>query len=309
LRLTASYIRANNRQELLLIMTITIERVGEVRNQLGEGPVWDVAEKSLYWIDGHAPAIYRLDPNTNDIRSWKMPKPIGSFALREKGGAICAMSDGFYFFDFASGNATPIPNGIVAKAGTNFNDGKTDARGRFIAGTLDPKFANPVGSIYSLDSSLKCSVLEAAIGCTNGPCFSPDNRTFYCSDSVSRTISAYDYDLASGTVSNKRQFALIKGLGGAPDGATVDAEGNLCSAIAGGGKLICYRPDGSISRTVEVPAPIITSVMFGGDKLDVLYATSIGMKILGMEPGPDGGSLFAIRGLGVKGKAEPRFAG
>lgn len=58
-----------------------------------------------------------------------------------------------------------------------------------------------------------------------------------------------------------------------------------------------------------MPAPIITSVMFGGDNLDVLYATSIGIKILDMEPGPDGGSLFAIKGLGVKGKPEPRFAG
>src|SRR3981189_2912949 len=128
-------------------------------------------------------------------------------------------------------------------------------------------------------------------------------------DSVSRTISAYDYDLASGSVSNKRQFAAIKGLGGVPDGATVDAEGNLWSAIAGGGKLVCYKPDGSVARTVEVPVPIITSVMFGGDNLDVMYATSIGERILDMEPGPDGGSLFAIKGLGVKGKPEPRFAG
>jgi sugar lactone lactonase YvrE len=246
---------------------------------------------------------------TNAITSWKLPKQIGSFALREKGGAICALSDGFYFLDFVSGNTTPVPNGIVAKPGTTFNDGKTDARGRFIAGTLDAKFINPIGSVYSLDDSLKCSVLDPAIGCTNGPCFSPDNRTFYCADSVSRTIWAYDYDLARGTVSNKRQFATTKGLGGVPDGATVDAEGHLWSAIAGGGKLVCYNPDGSIARTVEVPVPIITSVMFGGDNLDVLYATSIGIKILDMEPGPDGGSLFVIKGLGVKGKPEPRFAG
>src|ERR1700726_4537659 len=190
-------------------MSITIEKIGEVKNKLGEGPVWDVAEKALYWIDGSAPAIYRLDPKTNDIKSWKMPKAIGSFSLREKGGAVCALADGFYLFDFASGNATPVKDGIVAAPGTNFNDGKTDARGRFIAGTLDSKFKESVGSIFSLDASLKCSVLEPAIGCTNGPCFSPDNRTFYCSDSVSRTIAAYDYDLASGKVSNKREFAKL----------------------------------------------------------------------------------------------------
>jgi len=289
-------------------MAITIQKIDGVKNKLGEGPVWDVAEKALYWIDGNAPAIYRLDPGTRDIKSWKTPKPIGSFALREKGGAVLAMTDGFYTFDFGSGEAKLIGD-PVAKPGTTFNDGKTDARGRFIAGPLDSKFANPVGSIFSLDASLKCTMIEPSIGCTNGPCFSPDNRTFYCADSVSRTISAYDYDLATGKVSNKRLFVAPKGLGGVPDGATVDAEGNLWSAIAGGGKIVCYKPDGSLARTVEVPVPIITSVMFGGENLDVMYATSIGEKILNMEPGPDGGSLFAIMGLGVKGKPEPRFAG
>jgi L-arabinonolactonase len=290
-------------------MAVNIERIGNIKNQLGEGPVWDVGEQALYWIDGHAPAIYRLNPKTNEIKEWKTPKPIGSFAIRQNGGAVCAMTDGFYFLDFATGNATAVKDGIVAKAGTTFNDGKTDARGRFIAGTLDSKFKEAVGSIFSLDGSLKCSVLEPAIGCTNGPCFSPDNRTFYCSDSVSRTIAAYDYDLGSGKVSNKREFAKVKGLGGVPDGATIDANGNMWSCIAGGSKIVCFAPDGKIARTVEVPVPIITSVMFGGDNLDVLYATSIGMKTLGMEPGPDGGALFAISGLGVKGKPEPRFAG
>jgi sugar lactone lactonase YvrE len=289
-------------------MAMTIEKISGIKNKLGEGPVWDVGEQALYWIDANAPAIYRLDPKTNDIRSWKTPKPIGSFALREKGGAVLALSDGFYLFDFGSGDAKQVGE-PVAKPGTNFNDGKTDARGRFIAGTLDAKFAHPIGSIYSLDASLKCTTLEPAIGCTNGPCFSPDNRTFYCADSVSRMISAYDYDLTTGTVSNKRLFATIKSLGGVPDGATVDAEGNLWSAIAGGGKIVCYKPDGTLAKTVEVPVPIITSVMFGGVNLDVMYATSIGERILNMEPGVDGGSLFAIRGLGVRGKPEPRFAG
>jgi len=291
-------------------MAINIERIGTIKNQLGEGPVWDVQDKALYWLDGHASAVYRLNPKTNEIKEWKTPKPIGSFAIRQNGGgAVCAMTVGFYFLDFATGNATALKDGIVAKQGTTFNDGKTDARGRFIAGTLDSKFKESVGSIFSLDASLKCSVLEPNIGCTNGPCFSPDNKTFYCADSVSRTIAAYDYDLASGKVSNKRQFVQVKGLGGVPDGATIDAQGNMWSCIAGGSKIVCFAPNGEIVRTVEVPVPIITSVMFGGDNLDELYATSIGMKTLGMEPGPDGGALFKITGLGVRGKAEPRFAG
>src|SRR6266481_2408259 len=91
-------------------MAITIEKIGGVKNKLGEGPVWDVADKALYWIDGGAPAIYRLDPKTNDIKSWKTPKPIGSFALREKGGAVLALSDGFYLFDFESVKRSKLAN-------------------------------------------------------------------------------------------------------------------------------------------------------------------------------------------------------
>ena len=49
--------------------------------------------------------------------------------------------------------------------------------------------------------------------------------------------------------------------------------------------------------------------MFGGDDLDVLYVPSIGVKIGDLDPDPNGGSLFAVKGLGVRGKPEPRFAG
>lgn len=290
-------------------MAISIDKISGVKNQVGEGPVWDVSEKALYWLDPLAPAIYRLDPMSGAIKSWKTPKQIGSLALRERGGAICAMSDGFYFFDFESASATPVPHGLVGGPGTVFNDGKTDSRGRFIAGTADLNFAKPLASVYTIDGTTECSVLDTGFVCTNGPCFSPDNGTFYCADSLNRMIFAYDYDLTSGRVSNKRDFASTKNLGGMPDGATVDAEGHIWSAIAGGGKVACFNPDGTLARTVEMPTPIPASVMFGGDNLDVLYVPSIGVKMIDVDPGSDGGSLFAVKGLGVKGKPEPRFAG
>ena len=42
------------------------------------------------------------------------------------------------------------------------------------------------------------------IAISNGPCWSPDNRTFYFSDSLSYSIYAYDYDLQTGGVANRR---------------------------------------------------------------------------------------------------------
>jgi sugar lactone lactonase YvrE len=59
----------------------------DARAELGECPVWSQPEQALYWVDIHAPAMYRLDPATGATRDWPMPSRIGSFGLREQAGA------------------------------------------------------------------------------------------------------------------------------------------------------------------------------------------------------------------------------
>ncbi|WP_280951134.1 SMP-30/gluconolactonase/LRE family protein [Mesorhizobium temperatum] len=123
---------------------------------------------------------------------------------------------------------------------------------------------------------------------------------------------AYDYDIATGAASNRRTFVRVDtSRGGAADGSTVDAEGFLWNALVYDGRLVRYAPDGNVDRIIDMPIKKITSVMFGGPKLDIHYVTSMAKPPLPRFPG-DGvlrGSLFAITGLGIKGVAEPRFAG
>jgi sugar lactone lactonase YvrE len=54
----------------------------------GEGPVWDVAEQALYFVDIVGRKVHRHDPVSSRNRSWEVPKVIGSLALRERGRAI-----------------------------------------------------------------------------------------------------------------------------------------------------------------------------------------------------------------------------
>jgi SMP-30/Gluconolactonase/LRE-like region len=77
------------------------------RDQLGEGPLWDVNEQRLYWIDSYGPAIHRMDPN-GAKETWRVPEPIGSVVLRRDGGAILSLRSGFFAFDFKTGDATRI---------------------------------------------------------------------------------------------------------------------------------------------------------------------------------------------------------
>lgn len=293
-----------------------IKRVGTFRCQLGEGPVWDVDEQALYFIDATACAIWRYDPASDEFNHWKTPAQIGSLALRKNGGAVVALASGFHLFDFNTGIATFVSDPESTERRTKFNDGKVDRQGRFVAGTVDIMIKEPLGSIYRLDPDMTVATLDRGFRVSNGPCWSPDGRTLYCADSVLDTIFAYDYDPDRGSASNRRVFAETSALGGVPDGATVDAEGRYWVAICRGGKIACYRPDGAIEQVIEVPAPLVSSVMFGGPNLDRLFFTSIdgaifssigdasGKPVLG-----DSGGLYVIDGLGVKGLPETRFAG
>jgi L-arabinonolactonase len=288
-----------------------IELLVDARNELGEGALWDVEEQRLYWIDSHGGAIHRTDARGGGLRRWELPEHIGSMCLRAGGGAVVALRNGLHCFDFENGDLTPIEDPERDNRRTRMNDGKVDRQGRFLVGSMDYEEREPIGALYRLDPEHRLTRLEEGIIVSNGPCWSPDGGTFYFTDTWSGEISAYDYDQESGMVANKRCFCRMTSQGGAFDGATVDAEGCVWSAHVYAGRVVRYRPDGEVDRVIEMPVKKVTSVMFGGPGLDVLYVTSMAKPPLPRFPG-DGvlrGSLFAIHDLGVRGVPEPRFAG
>lgn len=288
-----------------------IEVLVDVKTTLGEGPLWDVDEQRLYWIDSFDGRVFRCTADGGEVRAWDVPQKIGSMCLRRSGGAVVSLARGFHFLDFATGEVSLIADPEPDKPHNRLNDGKVDRQGRFVAGSMDTLEAGPNGALYRLDADLKLTRLEAGIIVSNGPCWSPDGDTFYFSDTWSGQISAYDYDVATGTPGGKRRFCGGLDNGGGFDGATVDAEGCLWSAHVYAGQLVRYRPDGEIDRIVDMPVKKVTSVMFGGPELDVLYVTSMAKPPLPRFPddGPMRGALFAIYGLGVRGVPEARFAG
>lgn len=289
-----------------------IEVLVDVKTTLGEGPLWDVEQQRLYWIDSFGCNVYRCTADGREIRAWDVPAKIGSLALRKDGaGAIVSLADGFHALDFKTGDCTLIHDPEPNKPNNRINDGKVDRRGRFIAGSMDTMEAGANGALYRLDPDFSVHKLDSGIIVSNGPCWSPDDKIFYFADSWSGEIWAYDYNIATGAVANRRTFAkLVTSQGGAADGSTVDAEGCLWNAQVYDGKVIRYRPDGAIDRVIDMPVRKVTSVNFGGPNLDILFVTSMAKPPLPRFPA-DGvlrGSLFAIYDLGIRGLPEPRFA-
>jgi L-arabinonolactonase len=289
-----------------------ISVIADVKPLLGEGPLWDSESDRLYFIDALGRRVFRCTEHGGEMRAWTVPSRIGSMALRRSGGAVVALVDGFHALDFASGDIAPLAMIPDPAPGTALNDGKVDSAGRFVCGSMDMGEADPTGTLWQLDADLGIAALDHGIICSNGPCWSPDDRTMYFADSFKAAIYAYDYDPKTGTATNRRTFAETdRSRGGAPDGATVDAEGFLWSATVFDGRIFRHAPDGRVDSVIEMPVCKITSLAFGGPDLDRLFVTSMAEPPLPKYPGdgPLRGSLFAIDGLGVTGRPDPRFAG
>lgn len=284
-----------------------IRHLVDLRSKLGEGPLWDARGQLFYWVDILAPAIHRTDADGGNLRSWTVPEHIGAMTLREGGGAILALRTGFHSFDFDSGECKLIHDPEAGLERTRFNDGKTDRRGRFIAGTMDYEESTPLCSFYRLDSDFSCTRLGGEVMIFNAPCWSPDDKTFFYADSPQGIVFACDYDIETGNVSSRRVLVGPDVAPGVPDGCTVDAEGYLWNARWGAGCIVRFTPDGRIDRTVKFPANKMTSCAFGGPGLDRLYVTA--MQNPDGTDEPDAGVTYVVDGLGVKGLPEPRFAG
>jgi sugar lactone lactonase YvrE len=289
-----------------------IEIVVDVKTTLGEGPVWDVEQQRLYWIDSFDGRILRCTEDGRELRAWDVGQKIGSMALRKNGdAAIVALQDGLYSLDMGSGDLQLIVDPEPGRPNNRLNDGKVDRQGRFIVGSMDTQEDEASAKLYRLDPDMSLHTLDEGIICSNGPCWSPDGETFYFVDTWSGDIWAYDYDNATGAVSNRRTFAKVDtSTGGAADGCTVDAEGCLWQALVYAGKLVRYTPDGRVDRVIDMPVKKVTSLAFGGPNLDTLFVTSMAKPPLPRFPedGQQRGALFAITGLGVQGLAEKRFA-
>ena len=286
-----------------------ITRLPLPRRSVGEGPVWDEAEQALYSIDILEKRVLRWAPASRAERSWELPAMIGSMALRESGGAIVALPDGVHALDLETGAVTPFAMFDPPDPAIQLADGKVDRAGRFVFGTSHRQAKEPVGGLWSLGADGAITRLDEGLILGNGPCFSPDDRTLYHADSMRQAIYAYDYDLATGAASNRRVFFDTTDYGPIPDGATIDAAGDMWVAICEGGVVLRLSPDGVVKQVIEMTTKLPASCMFFGPDLDRLFVPSIDPSFLGREPAEADGWCYVIDGLGVQGLPEPRYRG
>jgi sugar lactone lactonase YvrE len=279
-------------------MTTKPERVQAPVCTLGEGPVWDARDQSLYWVDIPEGRVHRMAAD-GSFSSWDTGQPVGAVVPRASGGLVAAVEDGFMALDLDSGSLTMLAEVEKDQPGNRMNDGSCDRAGRFYAGTMASDESPGAGALYRLDPDLSVTSLVTGVGTSNGIGWSPDDRLMYYVDSQANRVDVFDYDAATGQIGGRRPFKAVGEGDVVPDGLTVDADGGVWVATWEGYALLHLDPGGQLIETLELPAARVTSCVFGGPDLDRLYITTA------QGPGESGGALFVCEPGGTGQPSHP----
>jgi len=288
-----------------------LEHYLSIQNEMGETPIWVPEEKLLYWVDIGSHMIFRIDVKTNEYESFKPDMPVRGLCRKSSGDWLVVTDAGLAFWDPSSNTCKFIIDPYENQPDLQFNDGAIDRQGRLVVGSYNSNQLDaPDGSLYRLDADRTLHRLDKNLVLSNGIALSPDGKTLYVSEMFAHKITAYDYEIETGTAGNRRVFVAIPDDAGKPDGLTVDSQGFVWAAHWGGWRVTRYDPAGKLEREIRVPTELVTCIGFGGQNLDELYITTAWYNLSGQQrkDQPLAGDLFRIQ-TDITGIVEPAFDG
>jgi len=292
-------------------MEFDVQCVAQTRSLLGEGPTWSPRDGLLYWVDILTPSVHCYDTARGVDTESKIGSMVSVAIPKATGGLLVAMPGGLMTLDLTHKTLTPFCHPEADRPGNRYNDGKCDRMGRLWIGTLDMGTAANRGNLFRVDPDGSWRKMDSGFTVANGLGWSPDNRYMYFTDTPRRTIYRYDFDLPSGTISNRQPFITLDANDGTPDGLTVDEEGCLWVAVWDAWRVSRFSAQGEELLRIRMPVPRPTSCCFGGPNLDTLFVTSASVRLNeeALAAAPLSGALFSVRIPGVRGLPETTFAG
>ncbi|GAA0229166.1 SMP-30/gluconolactonase/LRE family protein [Cryptosporangium japonicum] len=282
------------------------EQVTDACAEHGEGPVWDVGQGTLRFVDLMKGAVLTYDPFTSRVTRRAVSDVAAALRPRRAGGWVLATERGFALLDpgdlDAPDEAEPVWIEAFTEPGIRMNDGGADPRGRFYCGTMSYGQEPGRGTLYRLDPDRRVHVVLTDLTVSNGLSWTPDGSRAYFVDSPTKRVDVFDVDPDSGDLHERREFVAIDQ--GTPDGLTIDADGGVWVALYGAGAVHRYDSSGRLDLVVELPVSQPTSCAFV-DR-DLFVTTTRENLPDGAEP--QAGALFHVR-PGVRGLTPFPFAG
>ncbi|MDA8803197.1 SMP-30/gluconolactonase/LRE family protein [Amylibacter sp.] len=286
------------------------ELILDCKNEHGEGIFWNPTDGFIWWTDIEGKALHSYDPLTHRTISHSMPDRVCCFAPRASGGFIIAYADRVILYNLDTKTETLVTSFEKNNHETRLNDGRTDRQGRFVVGGMNEVSGKADSSVIRINADLSVQTIIEKVSCANSTCFSPDGTTMFFSDTPTKEIVAFDYNIENGSLSNKRLHASFANEPGLPDGSCVDAEGGVWNAEWEGRRVVRMAPNGTIDQVIEVPVWKPTCCAFGGPNLDTLFITT--SRFMSDEATiikePSSGGIFAVK-PGIQGVIDTPFKG
>ena len=242
---------------------MTAELFSDSACTIAEGPRWNGAERTLYWVDITEGAVLRQSASAPTDDYERFSPELGKIGAVEfsHDGRLLVFTERceVYISDF--GGEPNLKWTLPGHGDTRFNDVIDVGGGVFFCGVA-PIRPSVRGELWRLDSrtgEFACVESETK-GMPNGMGLSPDRKTFYFVVSDEKTLYVYDFDNEAKAVSNRRTVCRDFAAPGVPDGMCVDpSDGSLYVAVWDGHRLEHRSPDGTLLDVVDFPMAKVTS--------------------------------------------------
>jgi sugar lactone lactonase YvrE len=298
-------------------MKRSVDLILEAHAMVAETPFWDPEERVVYWTDLAGKSVHVYNPASGEGKAIGVKELTGTVIRRKSGGVIVALENSIIMVDIVSESVTPL---LVVERGfpeNRLNDGKCDAKGRLWISSAPKEFAQhgmalkPTGKLYCVDTDFHVTVHDEIFHMYNGIAWNTQSTKMYVADTANFRILSFDFDLETGTISNKETFVDVPRDFGYPDGMCMDVENNIWLAHWGGSQITSWNTRTSkLLKQIKVPAPFVTCCAFVGDNLDELYITSAmaDMDEAELVQYPSAGGIFRLK-TSVSGMPTSFFGG
>lgn len=266
--------------------------------ELGEGPLWHPLREQLYWFDINA---HRLHTREGDgTRTWQFDEYVSAAGWVDETSMVMASETSLSLFDLKTGTREVLHPVEADNPITRSNDCRADPQGGFWFGTMGKNKEPQAGAIWRYYRG-ELRLLFPNITISNAICFAPSGDLAYFADTPTGKVWRQKLDSAGWPKGDAEVFLDLPSDTYRPDGAVVDAQGDLWIAHYGFGKVVRFDASGKDLGSYPVPGRASTCPAFGGPDLTTLYVTTARQNLPDLTP--EDGQTYEIA-VSVQGQAE-----
>jgi sugar lactone lactonase YvrE len=249
--------------------------IADLRGQLMESPVWDDRRGTLFACDINGRKVHEIDLDKGPLREWTFEAEVPCLGLAESGRLVISLARQMILFDPETEERRTIWDGYEEPETSRLNDGKIGPDGAFWVGSMDARpQREPISKLYRVTADGKAEIKAEGFEISNGLAWTADGATMFHTDSRGPWIDRYDFDAATGLMSNRKRIRELDEESGRPDGGACDVEGTYWSAGVSAGVLNRFDREGTLLDRIPVPVPAPTMPCFCGPDLTLIAITS-----------------------------------